>query len=152
MLTPDSNACPTAPPYPVPENVMHRTLASPISFAAASRIGAGSTNPGGNPCCATAVVPSTAATVSPASSRMISSALRRDERRRHYCRNANSSAPADFRLQNSDCRLTCRVHRVQMRYHRDHGRYGGYGIDLVSVSSAVFLRDLRGSAFVQGKR
>src|SRR6476661_1737000 len=50
-FTADSNAWPTAPPYPVPEKVMHLRSASPISLAAAASSGAGSTNPGGN-CCA----------------------------------------------------------------------------------------------------
>src|SRR6185436_15602146 len=50
-FTADSNAWPTAPPYPVPEKVMQFRFASPISLAAAASSGAGSTNPGGN-CCA----------------------------------------------------------------------------------------------------
>src|SRR5580765_6460031 len=50
-FTADSNACPTAPLYPVPEKVMHFRFASPISLAAAASSGAGSTNPAGN-CCA----------------------------------------------------------------------------------------------------
>jgi hypothetical protein len=41
MLTAFSKVWPTAPAYPVPEKVMHLRLASPISCAAAARMGAG---------------------------------------------------------------------------------------------------------------
>ena len=58
---PDSKAWPTAPPYPFPEKVMHERLASPISFAAAARMGAGSTKPAGS-CCAAGAMHSTAVT------------------------------------------------------------------------------------------